>query len=95
MLFSTTVLIKFLPPLGISTSTYLFNFINCIVFSFDVSSINVMQLLFTLSSFSLFFMISVIFIFVFIASDPPFKTTTFPVLKHSANASVVTFGRAS
>ena len=86
---------KFLPPLGIRTSIYSFNFINCIVFSFDVSSINVILLLFTLSSFSLFFIISAIFILVFIASDPPFKITAFPVLKHSANASVVTFGRAS
>ena len=95
VLWLTTALISPLPPRGISTSTYSFIFINSAAVSREVSWISwiafsVMSLAFRVSRIHF-----TIASFEWIASLPPFKITTFPVLKQRPKASAVTFGRAS
>ena len=91
----TTALISPAPPLGISTSTYSFIFIKAAAVSLDVSSIKAITCSGSPSFTSALRIVSTIAILEWIASLPPFKITTFPVLKQRANASAVTFGLAS
>lgn len=93
--FSTTARISPAPPRGIKTSTYPFIFINSVVVSLEVSSINAMAFSSTPHSANVRRILATIAIFEWSASLPHFKITAFPVLKQSPKASAVTFGRAS
>ena len=88
-------MIKASPPLGTIKSTYLSCFISLVTPSLDESGNNEIAcsgcLFFAKTSFKTI----AIALFECSASFPPFKTHTFPLLKHKAAVSLVTFGRLS
>ena len=90
--FSTTVLIRFAPPLGISTSMY-----SRIVISFSAKALSVegttcMMSLFSPVSSSAERRAFPIAMFEFMASEPPLRIMAFPDFMHSPDASEVTSG---
>ena len=91
----TTALIRPLPPRGISTSTYSFIFMNSPAVSLEVSEISWIASFVIPFSSRVLRMQSTIAVLEWMASLPPFKITTLPVLKQRAKASAVTFGLAS
>ena len=95
VLFCTTFAMSPAPPLGIRTSIYLFSFIIWLTTARSVFSTRR-----SASSGRLHFFKPSRITFVtarleWIASEPPRRITTFPVLKQSPKASAVTFGRDS
>ena len=93
--FSLTNLISDSPPLGTIKSTYLSSLISFATPSLVESGSNEIA-----CSGSLFFArtslkTTAIALFECSASFPPFRTQTFPLLKHKAAVSLVTFGRLS
>ena len=90
--FSTTVLISPAPPRGISKSTYLLSFINCLAISLSVFSIRFIASSVMPSFFKTSFITFTSAILELMQSLPPLKMMAFPVLKVRANPSTVTLG---
>ena len=90
--FFTTLWMSPAPPLGIRTSKYSFNCIIFVAVSRLVSVSSWMLYFGILQNSSSLWITFVIARFELIASLPPRRRHAFPVLKHSANASAVTFG---